>query len=548
MTSARWTVMGILFLSLAFAGLAMASGEGVPRQKNGVEIKDGWIYVQGERFFVKGVGYGGWRPGQSPERLDQVDLALADHDFRMIREAGFNTIRTAGGLTPELIALARKHGLMVMHGIWFDKNIDYRKKEQLEYATGMVRENVTWAKDFDNILMYLVANEFPVENVMRAGGKGTAVFLKGVRDAVRSVDHSKPVAMADWIATAFVDNSFWEAACFNAYIYSPTTIMYAMGYEQYIEWLKRTMAQGRPLIITEFGLSVSPSSRGAVEPGFFRYGGNTPQEQAEGLLRMYDDIIEAGAQGACVHEWIDAWWRPGDPSDHGDDPEKWFGIVGIDGKGSDPAGTPRPAFEALKAYNQALVLEPKRTRAYQETIPIEVYATEKVSRLQARINNGSWADLVKEGNFWWKGRFDTAGLGDGEQSLEIQALSGESVLVHKRQGVLLVRDPKGSLPLLVDIVLDKEKYVLGEKMMITVRVKGHDGKSVAGQKVDYGFFQPDQWSESKGTGLTDKNGELKISFVADRSGPVVISAGVAYQMAGVNKRAGDIRIAVAAAR
>ena len=77
-----------------------------------IEIKNGWLCLNGEKFFINAVGYAEWRPRQWPG-TDKVDLKLVDLDFKRIKEANFNTIRSWSALSPEELALAKKYNLYV---------------------------------------------------------------------------------------------------------------------------------------------------------------------------------------------------------------------------------------------------------------------------------------------------------------------------------------------------------------------------------------------------------------------------------------------------
>src|SRR3989338_3261129 len=166
---------------------------------NSVQIKGDWFYVNGEKFFVKGVNYQAYRPGQSPMDNDKVNLNLVDDDFRLIKEAGFNTIRTAGALSPGIESLAQKHGLFVLHGIWFEKNMDYTNFETLVYAKELLNQDLVWAKKFDNVLGYLFLNEPPMERVRDAGQAKTEAFLRNLKDFVKLIDPGRPVSFANWV-------------------------------------------------------------------------------------------------------------------------------------------------------------------------------------------------------------------------------------------------------------------------------------------------------------------------------------------------------------
>ncbi|MDP1994473.1 MAG: hypothetical protein Q8K40_04420, partial [Ignavibacteria bacterium] len=61
-----------------------------------VQITNGWYYIDGQKFFVKGIGYETHtRPGQVPW-VYKFDADLIRFDLERIKNAGFNTIRTWG--------------------------------------------------------------------------------------------------------------------------------------------------------------------------------------------------------------------------------------------------------------------------------------------------------------------------------------------------------------------------------------------------------------------------------------------------------------------
>ena len=61
-----------------------------------VGVKDNWYYINGEKFFIKGIGYEiGARPGQDPyEDSIVMDLERMRYDLKFLKDGGFNTIRT----------------------------------------------------------------------------------------------------------------------------------------------------------------------------------------------------------------------------------------------------------------------------------------------------------------------------------------------------------------------------------------------------------------------------------------------------------------------
>jgi hypothetical protein len=506
-----------------------------------VEIKDGWFYVNGEKFFVKGVNYEGYRPGESPVDGDKVNLEMVDRDFKLIKEAGFNTIRTAGALTPEIMELAKKHGLWVMHGIWFEKNMDYASPDTLTYARGLLKTEINWAKKFDNILCYLFLNEPDMERVRDAGKENTEEFLRNLYKEVKSYDPKRQVSFADWPPLAFVDHSFLDLAAFNVYIFSPNTISNSLGYRGYIEWLKKNVAKGKPLVITEFGLSVSQAKIGKSQPGFYSYGGNTDAQQAEGDIRMYDELIQGGAVGGCVFDWLDEWWMEGSKTVHDNLPEEYFGIVSLD---ESAQGKPRESYYALKQFNQAILIEPKRSVYYSDVLPIEVYTTDEIADLQFKIDDRAWQNLKKNGRFWWTENFDVSKISAGKHVFALKAFDRAGQALSSKSLEIIFGDKNKNKPEYeVKISTDKETYAMGDEVKLTVFVSDAQGNPAIDKETAYSLFQPVGWLEHGSVDKTNGEGKISKQFSPMAPGFMTVSAGVTYKDEnGIVKRSGDVKV------
>lgn len=59
--------------------------------KTTIELKNNWYYLNGQRFFIKAIGYEmDARPGQHPyEGVRADDLELLKFDLKVIREGGY---------------------------------------------------------------------------------------------------------------------------------------------------------------------------------------------------------------------------------------------------------------------------------------------------------------------------------------------------------------------------------------------------------------------------------------------------------------------------
>jgi len=509
-----------------------------------MEVKGDWIYVDGERFLVKGVGYSGWRPHQLPWQT-RPDPEIIENDFRMIKEAGFNTIRTWSALNPKELELARKYGLMVMQGIFVDPTRDFASPIYQNYVVTTVKNQVRYYLKEPNIMLFMVANEPPIERVHSSGVENAEKILKLMVDTVHQLDPKKIVTFSNWVQLSFLDHSMLPVIAFNVYMYEPHIVNHALGYKWYIEWLKKTVSRNKPLIISEFGLSVSPYG-----PGNMGRGGNTEEEQRDGVIQMWDDIINAGATGGCVFEWNDEWWKnydySGDQHKHEtSDPEEWFGILEIKDDSSDPKGRPRLVYEALKKYNQAILVTPNNIDIYSGIIPVEVYTTENIKQLFYKIDEKEWQPLEKKSKHWWGTEWDTSKESNWKHIFRIKALDKDENVISTKERVVWTNNTPGFEPpyLNVKITTDKEKYVVGpkmEKMIVMVTVTDKDGKPVKGIPVDYAFYEARFWQSIHGTKHTDENGQIELEYYVNESGFVNIGAGVTLRMGEYSRKFGDV--------
>src|SRR5262245_45948457 len=91
-----------------------ASGRGwghLPsREQVRPEIRGKFLFVGSEKFFVKGVSYGAFKPDEN--KREYQDRAKLDNDFGMMATNGINTVRIPHTAPPpHLLDLAQKHNL-----------------------------------------------------------------------------------------------------------------------------------------------------------------------------------------------------------------------------------------------------------------------------------------------------------------------------------------------------------------------------------------------------------------------------------------------------
>jgi tetratricopeptide (TPR) repeat protein len=79
------------------------------------------------------------------------------------------------------------------------------------------------------------------------------------------------------------------------------------NYWGYIEALKEHYKR-TPLVVGEYGLSTSLGIA-HFNPMGLNHGGLNESEQGRGLVRLTENIRQAGFAGGLVFEWIDEWWK-----------------------------------------------------------------------------------------------------------------------------------------------------------------------------------------------------------------------------------------------
>ncbi|HSK01522.1 MAG TPA: glycoside hydrolase family 2 TIM barrel-domain containing protein, partial [Kofleriaceae bacterium] len=307
----------------AEARVAVVQGAQPPHRN--IAVRDGWFWVDGERLLIASVGWDPVRPGELPWTRT-FRAAEIDRDLAQIRAAGFNAVRSWAPLRPEELALAARHGIRVLQGIWIDPAGDFADPAFRRRTLGEVAQAVEASRWSPAILGYLILNEPRAAAVAKAGLDETRAFLREAAAVVRALDPSAPIGYASWPGMEALDDPLLDFVAFNLYPHRPRVVMDELGLAGYVSLLRRTVARGRPLVISEFGISVSP--RGEVQGR----GGASEAEQAAGLVELAGLFVAGGATGTSVFQWNDGWWknhdRTGDELEHDPaDPEEWFGLI-----------------------------------------------------------------------------------------------------------------------------------------------------------------------------------------------------------------------------
>lgn len=365
-----------LFLALALLGTAQPTTQ--------IELKNNWYYLNGERFFIKAIGYEiGARPGQHPYEGAKVeDLDLMQFDLDNIKAGGYNTIRTWSQFSEAQLKLVQASGLKLIMGLEVNPEEDYGNPVFIDHCKAQLNKLLAYAKNYDCIITYLVINEPQTDHIHRVTGKSFMDLMQLHIDIIHVQHPGIPVTLsANAMISDYMNESIFDVYAYNCYDHIEGQTA-TMGFKNYIDGLVKLNGSDKPFITTEFGYSVSPYG------GNGRYGSNTLQQQSEGLIANYRDLIDAGAVGMCPFYYADGWWKGGNKSDHSvDQPEEWFGFWGYSSI-DDKFGSPRPVWFALRDYMQALIVNPKNNSIHiGTTVPIELYTNEAIKKVVVKFRD-----------------------------------------------------------------------------------------------------------------------------------------------------------------
>lgn len=403
------------------------------------ELKDGYFYLDGEKFFIKGIGYEqGALPGELPWARP-FDADQLRFDMERILDGGFNTIRTWAQFTDAELEVLQEYDIKIIMGIWVDPAGSFASSSFVSSAKSLVSSVLSYSKKYDNIIAYLIMNEPMPEAIFSAGYDETVSLWTQLAEIIHNNHPGRPVSIANTCNGTYIAADVFDFSAYNAYIYNPVTINYLHGYREFVAYLSSLNVPGRPLVITEYGLSVSPTG-----PGSWGYGGNTLDEQAEGDLHMYKSIVDGGASGSCIFNYSDGWWKGTDEYVHNDLVEEWFGLVNYTSV-DDHQGETRPVWDSVRSYQSAIITEPRSGEIYGTKVPLEIFLDDTIKCIDIFLDEQLvWQGFPEVAHFTDTLLIDTVNIKDA--LLLFKCYDKDDVLVKSEEKSILVSTGTLDLP------------------------------------------------------------------------------------------------------
>jgi GT2 family glycosyltransferase len=274
-----------------------------------------FIHVRDDKFYVKGVTYGAFRPDS--EKREYSDSAQIERDFSLMAANGINTVRIPHTMPPRsLLDIALRHDLRVMVGLSAEQYIGYlidveKKAPNIE---AIVRQKVSSVKGHPALLCYAIGNEIAAPVARWLGRYKVERYLRNIFNVAKDEDPGGLITYVNYPSTEYLQLPFFDLVCFNVYLENEDR------YSAYLARLQN-IAGDRPLIMSEVGLDAMR---------------NGEAKQTEVLDWQIRSSFASGCAGVVLFSWTDEWYRAGK------EVEDWaFGIT-------DRQRRPKQAMQAVR--------------------------------------------------------------------------------------------------------------------------------------------------------------------------------------------------------
>jgi len=267
-----------------------------------VRTRAKFFFEGGQKFFLKGVTYGTFKPDAQNFYVGPPEKAA--RDLAMMHQVGFNAVRIYHAPPKWFLDLAAENGIRVMVTLWWGQNVDFldsakRRREIFDKVHFDVKSNAGHSA----LMGYLVANEISSTMVRWYGVRRVTEFVENMINLGRDADDDVLFSYASYPPTEYLLPSNMDFYTFNVYLHRQE------DFDRYLARLQN-LAEDRPLIMGEFGMDTLR---------------HPEEEQAEMLKWHVESVVRGGLAGTFIYTWTDEWWC------NGVDITDWaFGLTTID--------------------------------------------------------------------------------------------------------------------------------------------------------------------------------------------------------------------------
>jgi GT2 family glycosyltransferase len=253
-----------------------------------VHVAGKFLYVGNDKFYIRGVTYGPFRPNE--QGCEYHNPVIVERDFALMAANGINAVRTYTIPPRWLLDIAQKHNLRVMVGLPWEEHITFLDSKKIpQDIVNRVHVGVRSCAGHPALLSFTIGNEIPAPIVRWYGRGRIERFLEKLYKAVKAEDPEALVTYVNYPTTEYLQLPFVDFVSFNVYLETQEKL------DGYLARLQN-IAGDRPLVMAEVGLD---SIR------------NGDDKQASTLEWQIRTTFAAGCAGVFVFAWTDEWFRGG---------------------------------------------------------------------------------------------------------------------------------------------------------------------------------------------------------------------------------------------
>src|SRR6266436_6186587 len=135
------SVAGVEFISRRTVAQVQSPAAASIRTSLRPSVKGKFLFLGEEKFYVRGVTYGTFRPNGEGDEFPPREVVEAD--FAQMNANGINAVRTYTPPPPWLLDAAQRHGLRIMVGLPAERSAAFLDYDQCaDSMEAMVREKV----------------------------------------------------------------------------------------------------------------------------------------------------------------------------------------------------------------------------------------------------------------------------------------------------------------------------------------------------------------------------------------------------------------------
>jgi hypothetical protein len=314
------------------------------QSKGNVQINCSGLYVKGEPFVLRGVGYQPIPIGKDGKNITHRQemyndaRIYRDRDFPLIREMNANGIRVWSEVMNETFLDSAWNGgvnpLYVVMGFWINCNEDYSNSAIRQKYIDSFKDYVTKYKDHPAVLAWAIGNE---NNLPYCSYSSRLPHFYSLANELAKTAYEIEGESYHPVGVVNGDLGYLGIKSYNSDDSSLTYIdfwgMNVFPGETFGYWFDEySLYTGKPLLITEYGIDAYDNIN------------KKEYETTQSLwtIRQWREINSSKITiGSSVMEYSDEWWKAWSPTtqDYGGylsprhpdgySNEEWWGIVRV---------------------------------------------------------------------------------------------------------------------------------------------------------------------------------------------------------------------------